>query len=105
MASVPGGLSSSGGLGMALEGPQIRYAGLPHVEEPREDADAVARALRLARQVEELLENTPSLTDPSRAHSTRMARAMAASLVDELEAIAAPRSTRASVPPPKSGVA
>ncbi len=77
---------------MALEGPQLRYVRDESEETPssrrsEDTTDAVAKALRLARQVEELLEATPSLVDPHRAHSTRMARAMAASLVDELEAI------------------
>jgi ribosomal protein L17 len=52
----------------------------------------LARARDLARQVEELLEDTRSSAAQSsmRAHSTRMARAMAASLVDELDALVAP---------------
>jgi hypothetical protein len=70
---------------MALEGPQLVYARNEN-EEP-----ALARALRLAQEVEELLEETPSVPDgegTSGARSTRMVRAMAASLVDELEALA-----------------
>lgn len=48
------------------------------------------RALRLAREVEALLADGSSpdssaAPDSARAHSTRIARAMAASLVDELE--------------------
>ena len=62
------------------------------------EAETLTRALELARQIEELLEDTRSLVsagvpapveDP-RAHSTRMARAMAASLVDELDALVRP---------------
>ncbi len=68
---------------MALEGPQIRYA--------RGDMDhdaTIARALELSRQVELLLEAIPeNAASATRAHTTRMARAMAASLVDELEAL------------------
>jgi hypothetical protein len=70
---------------MALEGPHVAYA------RTEEEEPALARALRLAREVEELLEDTSSMA-PSRevlkgAHSTRIVRAMAASLVDELEAL------------------
>lgn len=67
-----------------LEGPQIRYARGP------EDAEStIAHALEIARQVELLLESLPAASAAAgeRAHSTRMARAMAASLVDELEAL------------------
>ena len=63
------------------------------------EAATLARALDLARQIEELLEDTRSIPvgaaaaaraeDPS-THSTRMARAMAASLVDELDALVRP---------------
>lgn len=71
---------------MALEGPAIRYS------RPDEllSETPVARALRLAREVEELLAESHASSDgpdSSRTHSTRMARAMAASLVDELEAL------------------
>jgi hypothetical protein len=72
---------------MSLEGPQLRYArgaeknALEALEE-----GALARALRLAREVEELLDEAPSTPGPS-AHSTRIAHAMAASLIDELEAL------------------
>ena len=71
---------------MALEGPQVRYS---RVEGTERREDGVARALRLARQVEELLEEAPSVAAGSEqaTTSTRMARAMAASLVDELEAL------------------
>jgi hypothetical protein len=79
---------------MALDGPKLAYARAN--EEP-----AIARALQLAREIEELLEDTPSIApggDPSKgAHSTRIVRAMAASLADELEALV--RGAR------KSGVA
>lgn len=86
---------------MALEGPRIHYTR----DDDREDAHALA--LRLARQIEELLESTPSLANPSAVdrspHQIRMARAMAASLVDELEGIVAakrggpPSSKRAGI--------
>ena len=73
---------------MALEGPRLIYA--------RKEDDVLTRALRLAREVEELLEVTSSAAavgpDLRGAHSTRIVRAMAASLVDELEAIV--RGTR-----------
>ncbi|MBX3185602.1 MAG: hypothetical protein KF819_01250 [Labilithrix sp.] len=72
---------------MALEGPQLRYG---RVDDALTE-DTVARALRLAREIEELLEDTRSVVGPlpvePRAHSTRMARAVAASLVDELEVL------------------
>jgi len=80
---------------MAQGGPHLIYA-----RSPREDADShdastnatLTRALRLAREVEELLEETSSrapehVIDPHNLHSTRIVRAMAASLVDELEAM------------------
>jgi len=89
-----------------LSGPQLRYARLDDVPA----ADTLARALELARKIEELLEDTRSVdgtADARRApsplhgssstHSTRMARAMAASLVDELEVLVRP--------PRRSGVA
>jgi hypothetical protein len=70
---------------MALEGPKVVYA-------RKEDESALARALRLAREVEELLEIASStalgrdaLNGAHSTHSTRIVRAMAASLVDELE--------------------
>jgi len=84
---------------MALEGPQLRFV---RVEDGR---DPLERALELMRQVEDLLEEAPTASrDASRdggrdatreglgafgagAHSTRIARAMAAGLVDELEAL------------------
>jgi len=84
---------SGGGFNMALEGPRLVY-----VRKEDGSEDVLTRALDLARQVEELLEETssvPSATNwKSGAHSTRIVRAMAASLVDELEAIV--RGTRKS---------
>jgi hypothetical protein len=68
---------------MALEGPQLRYVRTDEIEEAEPAFD---KALRLAREVEDLLEQAPSSPAPN-AHSTRMAHAMAASLVDELEAL------------------
>jgi hypothetical protein len=78
---------------MALEGPQLRYARM----DDSHSEDTLKKALELARKVEELLEDTRSLAgeatapleDP-RTHSTRMARAMAAGLVDELDALVRP---------------
>lgn len=82
---------------MALEGPRLHYARFDDTSE-----DTLARALRLAREIEELLEEAPSspgvdLTTASLdahgvpcargAHSTRMACAMAAGLVDELQVL------------------
>lgn len=72
--------------------PQLRYA---RVDSDGLGQDSLVKALELARKVEELLEDTRSVADvplphdPS-THSTRMARAMAASLVDELEALVRP---------------
>jgi hypothetical protein len=63
---------------MALEGPQLRYV--------RAEEDGLERALRLAREVENLLEQAPS-TPTGHAHGARIAHAMAASLVDELQAL------------------
>jgi hypothetical protein len=78
---------------MALEGPQLIYT--RKVEE-EETGDVLTRALRLAREMEELLEESSSSSsgavDLRGAHSTRIVRAMAASLVDELEALV--RGTR-----------
>ena len=53
------------------------------------------KALELARRLEELLEDTRLVAivggiDEARSHSTRVARAMAASLVDELNAVVRP---------------
>jgi hypothetical protein len=87
---------------MALEGPSLRYVRVDDTTDTsRDTSGTLARALRLAREVEELLEASPSETipDSSRAaHSTRIARAMAASLVDELEAIVRTARASASVP-------
>jgi hypothetical protein len=72
---------------MALEGPRLFY---PLNADIGDGEPTLARALRLAREVEELLEETSSVVPSHRvsdAHSTRIAQAMAASLVDELEAI------------------
>lgn len=89
---------------MALEGPSLRYV---RADDNAEAGSAHSRALRLAREIEELLEEAPPSegAESSRAtHSTRMARAMAASLVDELEALV--RSTRAAASVPrKAGTA
>jgi hypothetical protein len=73
---------------MALEAPQLRYARTDEAAGDQEDA--LERALGLAREVEDLLEQVPSSPaglPGERAHSTRIAHAMAASLVDELEAV------------------
>lgn len=88
---------------MALEGPSLRWV---RVDDNSDAGGTLSRALRLAREVEELLEESPSESAPDSAraaHSTRIARAMAASLVDELEALV--RSARASATVRKSGVA
>jgi hypothetical protein len=68
---------------MALEGPRLIYT-----RSGDETTDKLHRALRLAREVEELLEDTSSTKNPDMGgvQSTRIVRAMAASLVDELEA-------------------
>lgn len=89
------GSGSNGGNG----GPQLRYS--RSADAPQTDA-AMSKALELARQIEELLEDTRSIVAPMptehdpRAHSTRMARAMVASLVDELEVLVKPRILRSS---------
>jgi hypothetical protein len=84
-------------------GPHIRYARVDDAPTARGD-DALSLALDLARKIEELLEDTRTLAPPPsapseapasqrhdpRAHSTRMARAMAASLVDELQTLVMP---------------
>jgi hypothetical protein len=77
---------------MALEGPQLVYT-----RKDDESGDVLTRALLLAREVEELLGETSATAgarDVRGAHSTRIVRAMAASLVDELEALV--RGTRKS---------
>ena len=79
------GFSASGG-------PQIHFV---RDNESMTAEERLAEALELARQLEELLQETgtipPSMREgppSSRAPgSTRMARAMAAGLVDELEAL------------------
>ncbi|MDB4936040.1 MAG: hypothetical protein JWP87_3012 [Labilithrix sp.] len=82
---------------MALEGPQLCYA---RVDDAHSE-DTLKKALDLARRIEELLEETRSVSGEShaapvehsthaRTHSTRMARAMAAGLVDELDALVRP---------------
>ena len=77
---------------MALEGPRLIYTR----KDEDDSGEVLTRALRLARELEELLEETSTGTgrDLRGAHSTRIVRAMAASLVDELEAIT--RGARAS---------
>jgi hypothetical protein len=70
---------------MALEGPRLVYARM------EEEADPLDRALKLARQIEEVLDETAA---DRAARATRIVRAMASSLVDELEAIV--RGTRKS---------
>jgi hypothetical protein len=71
---------------MALEGPSLRYV---RAEDNVDTSSAHSRALRLAREIEALLEEAPPSegADSRAAHSTRMARAMAAGLVDELSAL------------------
>ncbi|MFO0741989.1 MAG: hypothetical protein U0270_39190 [Labilithrix sp.] len=82
-ALVIGTLEATEAFRMALEGPRI-WGTSPL---PPKDETPLARALRLAREVEELLEETSSSATPAdtSAHSTRIARAMAAGLVDELK--------------------
>lgn len=91
---------------MSLEGPrfpQLHYArseddAVKHVKA----TDTLQKALELARELEELLEDTrstvgvPPTVEDARAHSTRMARAFAASLVDELTALVRPVRNTAS---------
>lgn len=88
---------------MSLEGPSLRYV---RADENVELESLHSRALRLAREIEELLEEAPSSegAESSRAtHSARMARAMAASLIDELEALVRARATASA--PRKAGTA
>ena len=94
---------------MPLEGPrfpQLHYARVAENEAVTQVTQVRAettleKALDLARELEELLEDTRSVSPPSlsgaapsvedaRAHSTRMARAFAASLVDELASLVRP---------------
>ena len=94
---------------MALSGPmgpQLVYthpagsagsAASPNAATEEIEAETLAKALDLAHRLEELLEDTrsvasvaPAAAEDPRTHSTRMARAMAASLVDELEALVRP---------------
>jgi hypothetical protein len=82
---------------MSLEGPQLRYARVEDDAAKHVQAeDTLQKALELARELEELLEDTrstngvPGAAEDPRAHSTRMARAFAASLVDELAALVRP---------------
>jgi hypothetical protein len=82
-----------------LGGPQLRYSRLDPAQPQAPVDDALAKALELARSIEELLEDTRSVSGPvderlhASTHSTRMARAMAASLVDELEVLVRPART------------
>ena len=79
---------------MALEGPRLSYT---RVDENAEMESAHSRALRLAREIEELLDEAPDAegVDSTRAaHSARMAKAMAAGLVDELAALVRSASAR-----------
>lgn len=68
---------------MALEGPRVIYA-----RKDDETADVLSRALSVARELESLLEKTEKTTSGVRGgSSTRIVRAMAASMIDELEAL------------------
>ena len=75
---------------MSLEGPSLRYA---RVDESiaMEPGGNLSRALRLAREIEELLEKTPS-------DRSRIACAMSASLIDELESLVRSARATASIP-------
>jgi len=86
---------------MAQSGPQRPQLVYTQVRTEEIEAVTLAKALELARMVEELLEDTRSIAslgptsverpvEDARTHSTRMARAMAASLVDELDALVRP---------------
>lgn len=79
---------------MALEGPRVVYT-----RKEDETADVLSRALSVARELESLLEKTASggasggmARDFRGANATRIVRAMAMSLVDELESLV--RGTR-----------
>ncbi len=93
---------------MSLEGPRFPQL---HYARSEDDAvkptdgqatDTLRKALELARQLEELLEDTrstlgvPPAVEDARAYSTRMARAFAASLVDELHSLVRPVRNTAS---------
>ncbi len=87
---------------MAQSGPQRPHLVYAQPRAGELQPDTLAEALELARKIEELLEDTRSVAtlapvDDARTHSIRMARAMAASLVDELEVLVRPsRRTGAS---------
>src|SRR5262245_40077072 len=75
---------------MALEGPHLVYT-----RKEEDSADVLSRALGVATDLEALLEKASAGgRELHAAHSTRIVRAMAASLVDELEALV--RGTRNS---------
>ncbi len=68
---------------MALEGPRIVYT-----RKEDDTADVLSRALSVARELESLLEKTATGAAALRmGNSTRIVRAMAASMIDELEAL------------------
>ncbi len=68
---------------MALEGPRVVYT-----RKDDETADVLSRALSVARELESLLEKTAGQARDFRgANATRIVRAMAASLVEELESL------------------
>jgi len=72
---------------MSLEGPRVIYA---RKAEDEGEGDVLTRALSLAHEIEELLEDAPGARSPRglpELHAARIVRAMAASLVDELEAL------------------
>jgi hypothetical protein len=86
---------------MAQSGPQRPQLVYTQLRTEEIEAVTLAKALELARMVEELLEDTRSIAslgptpldrrvEDACTHSTRMARAMAASLVDELDALVRP---------------
>ena len=69
---------------MALEKPQLRYA---RPDAASTNTSPLSRALQLAHEIEELLEDTRTVDagrPDERSSSTRIARAIAASLTDEL---------------------
>ncbi len=76
---------------MALEGPQLAYA---RADEGLAE-NTLEKALELARRLEDLLERARAASSATTGgaaspRSTRIACAMAAGLVDELEAINRP---------------